>query len=803
MFCLPRRIMRLRRHVEQPLTRPCRYRAFLSYSHRDKAWADWIHAALEGFRLGDELIGRETSAGIVPPTLRPVFRDRDDFSAGPSLVSQSLEALEASHSMVVLCSPRAAQSPYVNEEIRIFKALGRSARVFAIIVDGEPGDATRECFPPALRFAVGADGALTGERLEPIAADARPQGDGKRLALVKIVAGITGLPYDDIRKREVMAHRRARLIRSTVGASLAVLAMAAGLFGYQSWRKDEQVQRQQVQLDQTKSLVSMLIGTAQAQGVTLSPDQQQALSGAITATAAAAAAGDARSQQALDLLAQGKQAEATALLQAIARDKEAQSIAKAAQAKKDALEAAAAYRNLGSIAGLADPKTAREAYRKAIELDPEDMASLQAYAYLMHNAGNLAVAETSARALIRLAEAATHAGRLAAGYTLMGDIFSDQGKLANAFTSYSAAMALLVRLAGNAPKDLNRQHDIAVLYLKLGDALSEQGKSPSALESFQAAQAEMSRLLAIKPDNITWQRELSVSHNRMGDVLRDQGKMDAALESYRTAHVIAARLAGAEPKNAERQRDWSISHNKMGDLLKEKGDLATALPHFQAALAISGKLVSSDPANANWQRDLSITYNKIGDTERKQNNLTAALENFRSALAIRERLTKSDPRNLSWQRDLSISHENIGECLRDRQDFPAALSSFQASLAIAEMLGKADPANAVWQRDIAISHERIGDILLRLDNSAAALASLTTALAVYDRLAEATTEDGKARLLSVVPRVRLATLDPANARRHLTTALDILKPLADAGRLDSTRLGWIPRLEADLAKLPP
>ena len=100
-----------------------KYRAFLSYSHRDKAWGQWLHSALESYRIDKDLVGRETFAGPVPKTLRPIFRDREDFSAGHSLTEQTLAALEASQFLIVICSPAAAQSQYVNEEIRRFKAM--------------------------------------------------------------------------------------------------------------------------------------------------------------------------------------------------------------------------------------------------------------------------------------------------------------------------------------------------------------------------------------------------------------------------------------------------------------------------------------------------------------------------------------------------------------------------------------------------------------------------------------------------------------------------------------------------------
>jgi TIR domain len=126
-----------------------KYRAFLSYSHRDKAWGKWLHAALEGYRIDKDLVGPETPVGSVPKTLRPIFRDREDFSAGHSLTAQTLAALEAAKFLIVICSPNAAQSKYVNEEIRHFKARGGAEHVIPVIVDGEPGASEHECFPPA------------------------------------------------------------------------------------------------------------------------------------------------------------------------------------------------------------------------------------------------------------------------------------------------------------------------------------------------------------------------------------------------------------------------------------------------------------------------------------------------------------------------------------------------------------------------------------------------------------------------------------------------------------------------------
>ena len=125
--------------VDQPLPKTgVRYRAFVSYSHKDADWGRWLHRELERYRVDRDLVGRETPTGTIPSNLRPVFADREDFATSHSLKDATARALDASEFLVVICSPRAAKSFHVNEEIRLFKASGRSSRVIAIIVDGDP-----------------------------------------------------------------------------------------------------------------------------------------------------------------------------------------------------------------------------------------------------------------------------------------------------------------------------------------------------------------------------------------------------------------------------------------------------------------------------------------------------------------------------------------------------------------------------------------------------------------------------------------------------------------------------------------
>jgi hypothetical protein len=220
-----------------------RYWAFLSYSHRDSATADWLHGELEKYRVPRALVGRETANGPIPASLSPIFRDRHELAASGDLGQTIREALAGSRCLIVLCSPEAAHSRWTNEEIVAFKKAHPGGCVLAAIVEGEPfasevkGHEGEECFPPALRQRFDSRGRPTGKRAEPIAADLRPTGDGRQLGLLKIVAGMIGVGLDDLVQREQQRrHKRLTYIAAT---SLAGMTITSGLAVFAFDKRDE------------------------------------------------------------------------------------------------------------------------------------------------------------------------------------------------------------------------------------------------------------------------------------------------------------------------------------------------------------------------------------------------------------------------------------------------------------------------------------------------------------------------------------------------------------------------------------
>jgi hypothetical protein len=143
--------------VGAPRTTAPRYWCFISYRHAnnqsaDRRWATWLHQEIERYEVPAELVGRPSKWGrVVPERIYPVFRDEESAPADPELSVAIERALDDSSVLLVLCSPGAVESGYVGEEIRRFATTGRADRIITAVIDGDPKDPNRQCFPQPLR----------------------------------------------------------------------------------------------------------------------------------------------------------------------------------------------------------------------------------------------------------------------------------------------------------------------------------------------------------------------------------------------------------------------------------------------------------------------------------------------------------------------------------------------------------------------------------------------------------------------------------------------------------------------------
>jgi hypothetical protein len=231
-----------------------RYRAYISYSHADERWAAWLQRALESYRVPGRLTTRSGVDGL-PRRIAPVFRDREDLSTAHSLSDSLLTALRESECLIVICSPAAAASRWVNEEVRQFQALGRANRVLCMIVDGDPAAPIDHggCFPPALFDRV------QDADIEPLAADPREFADGRKLAKLKLIAGLLGVRLDELRQRDYKRKRRWLAAGAlAVAAAFALLAVTVSSRIAQQQERDKAEQMATFIVDLGEELKSEL-----------------------------------------------------------------------------------------------------------------------------------------------------------------------------------------------------------------------------------------------------------------------------------------------------------------------------------------------------------------------------------------------------------------------------------------------------------------------------------------------------------------------------------------------------------------
>lgn len=198
--------------------------AFISYSRRDAAFAERLHRALAAYSPPRAL---QTTSGRLK-----VFRDTADFT-GSEYFAAIERHLGASRKLILICSPAAASSRYVDDEVARFMRVHGAANVVPVLWQGLPNNealgehAEQQAFPPA----------LTQAPAMPLAADFRAAVEGRvdaeahRGAWMLLLANLLDVSRAEIEQREAKRRRAVRrnwtLALGTVFAALLALTLWA------------------------------------------------------------------------------------------------------------------------------------------------------------------------------------------------------------------------------------------------------------------------------------------------------------------------------------------------------------------------------------------------------------------------------------------------------------------------------------------------------------------------------------------------------------------------------------------------
>jgi len=165
------------------------YFAFISYKREDEKWAKWLQRKLEYYKLPSTV--RKDNPNL-PDKIRPVFKDTTDLE--PGVLAQKIQnALNASKFLIVICSPRSANSVWVSKEVQSFINSGRTDQIIPFIIGGTPNatDPKEECFPEGLR-QLADEQELLGANINEM---------GREAAAIKVITRMFDLRFDSLWQR--------------------------------------------------------------------------------------------------------------------------------------------------------------------------------------------------------------------------------------------------------------------------------------------------------------------------------------------------------------------------------------------------------------------------------------------------------------------------------------------------------------------------------------------------------------------------------------------------------------------------
>lgn len=206
-----------------------KYRAFISYSHKDKVLAKWLQKGIENYAIPKHL--HVTYPHLPQDLTRSIFRDDEELAGSWELSYALKKALNESEKLIVLCSPNAVGSLWVEKEIASFLQEHDEKDVITVVIKGEP----KEVIPSLLRHNV-----------EPLAIDIK---SSKKRMLFKVIASLLEVDFSDLWEREKKENRKRVLLRSAVIG----LMLIVGVYAYmQSRAISSNVELEEVLTDITK-----------------------------------------------------------------------------------------------------------------------------------------------------------------------------------------------------------------------------------------------------------------------------------------------------------------------------------------------------------------------------------------------------------------------------------------------------------------------------------------------------------------------------------------------------------------------
>ena len=632
--------------------RDYKYKAFISYSWSDKVWGQWILRALEQYRTPKTLIGRQTPIGPVPPRLHPLFKDREEEAASAGIGNVVEQALDNSEFLIVVCSPHSVKSDWVNREIAYFKANRNPKKILTLVVEGTPGasrgagDPDLECFPPAILNRIDESGTITTEPVGlPLAADARPEGDGKRNAKLKLAAAMLGVGLDELIRREDKRRSNQRLVLTAFTTIIALVT--SGLAVTAALARDEAVAAKAT-ADQRRVEAEGLVEFM----ITDMRDQLRAVNrlDVLDMTAQRTLQYYAKQDPgSLDPDALGRRARAMLLFGEVHNS------------KGNLDDALAAYRQAADTTAeqiRRDPNNPQRIFDHSqsvfwvgyIAWQRGDAVTAKNYWIQYHKyAEQLVLLEPGNEDWI---------AELLYAHSNLGTLAFDQGDADQAEHHFDEALTLSIAAFGNQPDTVQGAIDLGQSYSWLAEALYLQVRISDA----QAARiAELAVYDAIKDQastHATLRSQEATARYSLAQFLLASGDIEQSVKQAEHATAMSEELFGNEPTNLEEADRASLANTILGEAYLHAGKMSNARVAFTRAISIGEQLTSTEGTVLRWKGKVSTL-----------------------PILMLARADELDGRSTQAQSSYARLTENLGPMLRQDASEPAIAQIYCAARA--------------------------------------------------------------------------------------------------------------------------
>lgn len=582
--------------------------------------------------------------------LTPIFRDREELPTSAGLSDAISSALKESKYLIVICSPNAAKSEYVNREVIDFKHIHGEGNVLAIIVEGEPFAMEKtdhfnpktEAFPQALKYRIDKEKNVTGETVEPIAADAREIGDGKERAKIKLIAGLLGVGFDDLWKREKRRKKRQKVIVLSLTTVLFIVISSLTMFSLFQWKEAEQ--QRTIALDGRVAAEKLVDHTLFNLRDILEP------MGKLNVLRS--------TQEAVDNY----------------------------------------YSYLENMELSLDDKFRIATYHTD-----------SGYYYL--NIGKIEKAKTHFEiALTKMTELNKHDNtnmlyqqNLAIIYSAIGSLYKVQMNLNEAKENYTTSERILKQLK-QSPNRKQIQYQIAKNDSDMAHILQQEGEFDNAKIQYQKSIDKIKNLSDKNATNYQRKFDLAVVYTNYGTLLEFLNEYEEALKYFQGALKIREKLVQANPNNKIYEHGLWESNLYVGSVyFTYFKNIVVSKKHFEKALSIIVDLTAYDPINSQWQLSLARSYKKLGDFESK-NKIRKALDYYKSALNVLEKIIQKDSKDLRIEYEYILYCGTFGNFLLSQNNSNDAKQYFKKALSSIQKLIKKDPSKTLYQYTLAMTY---------------------------------------------------------------------------------------------------